>query len=214
MPLLEASGCLRTRRGVNRLLESLSDVMNAPNILSLLRLALAPFVVWLLFQGRMQEALLWLVVAALTDGVDGYLARRFGWQSEIGAFLDAFADKLLLIGTYAALGFRGELPAWLVAVVVTRDALIMGSVALQSWLTGRVRVRPLMAGKVNTAAQVLLAILVIADEALGLGLEPLRGVLVYAIAATAVYSAWAYLRASLGARGLAGTGAGDGGAVG
>ncbi len=191
-----------------------SIVLNAPNVLSLLRLVLAPLVVWLLFQGRMREALIVLVVAAVSDGVDGFLARRFGWHTELGAALDSIADKLLLIGTYLALGYLGLLPGWLVALVVMRDLILMGAVLLRSLLHGPVRIRPLLAGKVNTAAQVILAIVVIADEGLQLGLGGLRPLLHMAIAATTVMSAFAYFKEWLAPRQLARSDAGDRSAAG
>ena len=186
-----------------------SIVLNAPNVLSLVRLGLAPLVVWFLFQGRMLEALIALVVAAASDGVDGFLARRYGWHTELGAALDAIADKLLLIGTYLALGYLGELPGWLVALVVSRDLILMGAVLLRSLLHGPVRIRPLLAGKVNTAAQVILAIIVIADEGLQLGLGGLRGALHTAIAATTVVSALAYFKEWLSPRRMAESDGGD-----
>src|SRR3990172_3309285 len=96
-----------------------------PNIISLLRMALVPPVVILLLNGYYGWALLVFVSAGLSDGLDGYLAKRFGWRSRLGAILDPLADKLLLVASYLTLGWLGQLPLWLVAVVVGRDIVIV-----------------------------------------------------------------------------------------
>src|SRR4030095_11156283 len=97
------------------------------------------------------------LLAGLSDAADGYIAKRYGWRSELGAYLDPIADKALLVSIYVTLGFAGHLPAWLVSAVVSRDILIIGAFLL-SWVLSRpVPIQPLLISKVNTLFQILLA---------------------------------------------------------
>ena len=107
------------------------------------------------------------LAAGVSDAVDGFLAKRFGMTSELGAYLDPLADKALIVSIYVALGITGALPRWLVILVVSRDIMILGAVIL-SWLMGNpVTVRPLLISKLNTVAQIVLACLVLAALAFG-----------------------------------------------
>ncbi len=134
---------------------------NIPNILTLLRLLAAPgvAVMFLYFQRPWADwfALVLFVVAALTDWLDGYLARTWKQESKFGAMLDPIADKLLLVGIYIVLGWLQHLPAWLVILVASRDILIVGGMLL-AWLIGRpIEIHPLMVSKINTVLQIALA---------------------------------------------------------
>ena len=103
----------------------------------------------------------------VSDAVDGFLAKRFNMASELGALLDPLADKALLVSIYVALGIWGAVPRWIVILVVSRDIMIVGAVIV-SWLFGKpIPMKPLMVSKLNTAAQVAFAALVLA--ALGFG---------------------------------------------
>ena len=114
-------------------------------------------------------AFLLFLAAGVSDAVDGFLAKRFDMTSELGAYLDPLADKVLIVSIYVALGITEALPRWLVILVVSRDIMIVAAVML-SWLMGKpVAVRPLTVSKLNTVAQILLATLVLAW--LGLGFE-------------------------------------------
>ena len=98
------------------------------------------------------------LLAGLSDAADGYLAKRFGWHTELGAYLDPIADKVLLVSIYLTLGFTNHLPVWLVIAVVSRDILIIGAFIL-SWILSRpVDVHPLLVSKANTLAQLVLAV--------------------------------------------------------
>jgi len=168
-------------------------LLNLPNIITLVRVILVPVIFWLLITGATQLAFAVFIVAGVSDAVDGYLAKTFGWQTELGAYLDPLADKLLLVSIFLALGVDGKLPLWLVVAVVSRDILIVIAVML-SWLLGRpVRIRPLIVSKANTVAQILLAAIVLADEGFGLGLGWLRFVLVWTTGVLTVASLAAYL---------------------
>jgi len=166
--------------------------VNIPNILTLARIVLVPLVVWLIITHEMTAAFVLFLLAGFSDAADGYLAKRFRWRTELGAYLDPIADKLLLMSIYITLGFSNHLPAWLVIAVVSRDILIIGAFLL-SWVLSRpVPIHPLLVSKANTLAQIVLAGLVLAELGLGLGLESLVRILVPVTGALTILSAGAY----------------------
>lgn len=152
-----------------------------------------PLVIWLMLDGRMQIAFLLFIVAGLSDGLDGFLAKRYGWQTELGAYLDPLADKALLVSIYVVLGQFSHLPVWLVITVVSRDILIIGAILL-SWILARpVPMRPLMISKANTVGQIVLAAMVLGDLGFSLGLEPAVEIMVWLTAGLTILSAATYL---------------------
>lgn len=164
-----------------------------PNIITVLRLFLVPVIIWMIVANQLLAAFVVFLFAGLTDALDGFLARRFNWQTELGAYLDPAADKALLMGVYAVLGFYNHLPAWLVILVVSRDLLIIGAVML-SWLLNRtVAVHPLMISKINTTMQIGLAVLVLAEGGLQWGLGVYITPLIWVTGLTTALSAAIYL---------------------
>ena len=140
--------------------------MNLPNFITLARLLMVPLTVWLIISEAYGFAFAVFVAAGISDGIDGYLARRLDQRSELGAYLDPLADKALLVSVYVTLGFLKAIPAWLAILVVTRDILIVGAIIL-SWLMHQpMRMAPLMVSKINTAAQILFAVGVLGVAAL------------------------------------------------
>lgn len=169
--------------------------MNIPNFITLGRVILVPVVFWLLISDRLQAAFFVFVIAGLSDAVDGYLAKRFGWVTELGTYLDPIADKLMIVSLFIALGISGKLPSWLVIAVVSRDILIVIGVML-TWLMGDpVQIKPLAVSKANTVAQILLVAAVFADEGFGLGIGQVRTMLVWIVAGLTLASLAAYTRA-------------------
>jgi cardiolipin synthase len=145
----------------------------------------------------MRAAFVLFLLAGLSDAADGYLAKRFQWRTELGAYLDPIADKLLLVSIYVTLGFSDHLPAWLVIAVVSRDILIIGAFLL-SWVLSRpVAVHPLPISKANTLAQIVLAGLVLAELGLGRGLHDLITFLIPMTGTLTIISAAAYFWAWL-----------------
>jgi cardiolipin synthase len=166
--------------------------VNIPNALTLARIILVPLIVWLIITHEMAAAFVLFLLAGLSDAVDGYLAKRFGWHTELGAYLDPIADKALLVSIYVTLGLANHLPVWLVIAVVSRDILIIGAFIL-SWILSRpVTVYPLLVSKANTLAQLVLASLVLAELGLGLRLEPFVAVCIWVTGALTILSAIAY----------------------
>lgn len=141
--------------------------MSIPNLITLCRILLVPVVVWAITAGEMRVAFVLFLAAGISDAVDGFLAKRFGMGTELGAFLDPLADKAMLVSIYVALGIMAVVPRWLVILVVSRDIMIVGAVMV-SWLVNRpIPLKPLLVSKLNTVAQIALACVVLA--ALGFG---------------------------------------------
>lgn len=165
-----------------------------PNLITGLRILLvAPFL-WALLEERYSTALLLFVIAGVSDALDGFLAKYFGWTSELGGLLDPIADKLLLIGAILALGWLNELPGWLVALVILRDLLIVCGAISYHMLIERLEAAPLMISKLNTLLQLMLVCAVIVHY----GMIPLPEILLTGlIALTAITTVWsgsAYVR--------------------
>ncbi|BCH33766.1 CDP-alcohol phosphatidyltransferase [Mesorhizobium sp. L-8-10] len=167
--------------------------MTIPNMITLLRFFLVPGVVFALLSGRMEWALAGFLVAGISDAVDGFIARNFNQRSELGAYLDPMADKLLLVSVFVVLGFMGELPLWLVIAAVSRDALIVGAVLLSTIMANPVEMKPLFVSKANTAVQIVLAAFVLGELAFGADVGPVRDGLVLLSGTLTVASAAAYL---------------------
>ncbi|OQW51427.1 CDP-alcohol phosphatidyltransferase family protein [Candidatus Raskinella chloraquaticus] len=135
--------------------------MNLPNALTLGRLLAVPIVVWLIAAERFDTAFWCFAAAGVTDAIDGYLARRLNQITPLGAYLDALADKLLLMSIYVTLAAIGDVPLWLAILIVFRDVMILGAVVL-AWLLERpMTIAPLFISKVNTTAQIVVAGLVL-----------------------------------------------------
>jgi cardiolipin synthase (CMP-forming) len=131
--------------------------VNLPNLISLGRLLATPVNVWLILLGEWTAAFALFALAGLSDAVDGFIAKRFNMATRLGSYLDPLADKAMLMSVYVALGARGELPSWLVILVVSRDVLILGGALLLLALSQRLTIKPLRISKLNTLMQILLA---------------------------------------------------------
>ena len=133
-----------------------------PNAISILRILLIPPAVAAMVTGAFGTALVLVLIAALSDGVDGWLARHKGWGSALGAVLDPVADKLLMLAAYVTLGVLGSIPAWLAALVIGRDALIAAGAVWLRWRFGAYRVSARRISKLNTIVQAGYLLLVLA----------------------------------------------------
>lgn len=140
-----------------------------PNLISLARLLVVFPVVILLLDGEFGWALALFALAGISDGLDGYLAKHYGWQSRLGGILDPLADKSLLLAVLLVLGYLDLIPIWLVAVAILRDLVIIGGAVAYLLLVEDLDAVPLLASKLNTLLQILLVVAVIVDA----GLSPL-----------------------------------------
>jgi len=150
------------------------DNLTLPNLLTTGRLVLVPFVVLNLAQDDLKMAFWLFAAAALTDLLDGSLARMLDQRSVLGAWLDPIADKAMLLSTLVMLVWIGALPVWLALLVGLRDIVVLLGAAAYRVLTGGLEVAPTWWGKVATAAEFVLVTLVLADLALGWGLGFIR----------------------------------------
>jgi cardiolipin synthase len=130
------------------------QLLAPPNLLTITRILMTPLIVTSLMQGACGRALALSSIAGATDAADGFLARRFGWKTQVGLYLDPVADKLLLTSLYLCFGFAGVVPGWLVALVVGRDILILLLVAGGLVLTRRREYPPSLWGKISTVVQI------------------------------------------------------------
>ena len=141
------------------------SLASLPNLICVMRMLLAIPVVWALLEGYYGWTLGLFVVAAVSDALDGFLAKQFGWTSELGKVLDPVADKLLLVSVIITLTLVGMVPLWLTIVVVARDVLIGAGAGVYKWLFGPVEGQPTVASKVNTFFQLTYVICVVASAA-------------------------------------------------
>src|SRR6184192_2596000 len=130
-------------------------IQHLPNFLSALRLLAAPFAAWLIIANHDTAALFVFAAASLSDGLDGFIARRWGVTSDFGAWLDPLADKLLMLLSFAALFAVGIAPLWLLALIVARDVTIVIGWLLVKLLALPMATSPLLIGKLSTVIQLL-----------------------------------------------------------
>lgn len=164
-----------------------------PNIICLVRIALiAPLVIAML-EDRQVQILVLFTAAAVSDGLDGYLAKRFGWTSDLGRFLDPAADKLLLIAVFITAAWLDIAPWWLAAVAIARDLIIgVGALCYRLWF-GPLHGQPTAISKINTAVQMGYLLAVILASASGFPPRGLLQVLAILVVLTTVISGVDYV---------------------
>jgi cardiolipin synthase len=168
--------------------------LSIPNLITLARILSVPVMVWAIMTGWMLAAFLLFLTAGLSDAIDGYLAKRFAMTSELGAYLDPLADKALIVSIYVTLGVSGYIPLWLVILVVSRDIMIVGAVLL-AWLVGKpLPMKPLLVSKLNTAAQIIFAGIVLASLGLHFAAEWLIAAATAVVTLLTLLSVAAYVR--------------------
>jgi cardiolipin synthase len=164
-----------------------------PNIITALRFLLVPPVVILLLQERFTAALIVFGVAGLSDGLDGFLARRFDWRSRLGGIMDPLADKLLVVSSFVTLGWLGLIPAWLVLLVILRDLVIIAGATFYHMRIEQFDAEPSVASKLNTAAQILLVLAVLYSSGIQTLPVMLMDVLLYGVLVTTLWSGFDYV---------------------
>jgi cardiolipin synthase (CMP-forming) len=168
-------------------------VRHLPNIICVLRIALVWPVAAALAHREYLLALALIIVAGLSDVVDGYLAKRFNWTSELGKFLDPFADKLLLVTVFVEAAWLGLAPWWLTSAVVARDVLIaLGAMVFRLWI-GPLRGRPTLSSKINTAMQLLYMMAMLVYAAMSLPPHEILDALAVLVFITTVFSGLNYM---------------------
>ena len=167
--------------------------MTIPNIITIARLLIVPVVIVAILQGQWPTAFVLFVVAGVSDGIDGFIARRFDMRSEFGAYIDPLADKALLVSIYVTLSVVNVLPGWIAIVVVSRDLMILAAILVSRLMERPMAIRPLFVSKLNTAAQITFAGLVLAAMAFDAGTPRLIGAGMWVVAVLTVVSGLGYL---------------------
>src|SRR5260370_7092538 len=151
-----------------------------PNIISSIRILLVASIAVTLVDHRLAATIVLFGVAALSDAADGFLAKRYGWQSELGAVLDPAADKLLMATVFITLAYMKLVPLWLMATAVARDAIIVIGALLYRYWFGPLTVRPSIVSKFNTLCQAAFILAVVGREEFSVppaGVEAVLGAL-------------------------------------
>jgi cardiolipin synthase len=168
--------------------------LSIPNLITLARILLVPIVVWAIATpGAMWIAFLLFLAAGVSDAIDGFLAKRFGMTTVLGAYLDPLADKALIVSIYLTLGINNLIPRWLVILVVSRDILIVGGIML-AWVIGNpLKIKPLLVSKLNTVAQIVFACVVLGSIGLNHDMPTLTVILMGLVAILTLLSVAAYV---------------------
>ncbi len=140
------------------------QIRDIPNILSILRIFLSIPVVWMLLQHNFGIALILFAIAGVSDGLDGYLAKHYGWQSRLGGLLDPLADKILLVFSVLSLGWLELLPSWLVFIVILRDLVIVTGAFVYNFQVAELDASPTLISKFNTVVQIVLVLAVVLNQ--------------------------------------------------
>ncbi len=154
-------GCCAFNCSISRVSPSLRHL---PNVISAIRILLVVPIAAALANHQLATTIVLFGVAALSDAADGFLAKRFGWQSELGAVLDPAADKLLLATVFITLAYLRLVPLWLMAAAVARDVIIVGGALLYKSLIGPLNIRPSIVSKFNTLCQAAFIMAVVGRE--------------------------------------------------
>jgi cardiolipin synthase len=164
-----------------------------PNLISMARILLSLPVAALLLQHNYAGALGLFFIAGISDGLDGFLAKRYHWHSRLGSILDPLADKVLLVTSYLCLAWIGLIPYWLTALVLGRDlVIILGAVAFHLWV-GRYEMAPTWISKINTTMQIILVLTLVFSKGAYTLPAAIQTWLVYIVSVTTVLSGMDYV---------------------
>ena len=172
--------------------------MNLPNIITISRLLLTPYIVWLILSESYFLGFIFFLLSGISDALDGLIAKRFNQQTLLGSYLDPIADKFLIVSSIVLLGYNGYVPIWLIIIIVSRDIAIFGAVII-SWMLGtNLRIEPLIISKINTFLQIfyiVITFLVILNNQLLIELiTSIHGITTYLIAISTILSWISYLK--------------------
>lgn len=138
--------------------------IHIPNLITFARILAVPFFIWLLVDQQFERALFVLLIMGLSDALDGFLARCYGWKTTLGSYLDPVADKIMLLSVFLVFAILGWVPWWLTVLVIARDiTLLLGAIYFH-FLTRQLSMEPLSISKVNTFTQIVLALCLVYDQ--------------------------------------------------
>jgi cardiolipin synthase len=169
-----------------------------PNLVSSIRILLVVPIAMALARHELPRTLWLFGVAALSDAVDGFLARRFGWQTQLGGLLDPIGDKLILATVFIMLALLQYIPVWLTVAVLVRDVIIISGAISYRVLLGPVEARPSMVSKLNTVCQMLFVLAVICSLQFAWppawGIVALGALVFVTVVVSGIYYVWVYAR--------------------
>ena len=177
---------------------TLSYTMNLPNLITISRLLLTPYIVWLLLIESYFLGFIFFLISGISDALDGFIAKRFNQKTLLGSYLDPIADKFLIVSAIVLLGYNGYVPIWLIIIIVSRDIAIFGAVII-SWMLGtNLRIEPLIISKINTFLQLFYIVMTFAvilnNKFLKELILSIHDVTTYLIAVSTILSWLFYLR--------------------
>ena len=167
--------------------------MNVPNFITLARLFVVPVIIWLIINNDLWLAFCLTVLAAISDAIDGIIAKHFNCVTKLGTFLDPVADKTLLVCLFIVLGQQGYITTWIVMLVVFRDLLIIGGALMFHTITHSLEMAPLKISKINTVAQFCFVVGVLGVEGYGIDVNGAQLILQYIVMITTTLSGVAYV---------------------
>lgn len=167
--------------------------MNIPNAISFLRLCSVPVFIWLLLRHDLKLAFWLFTAAAVSDAIDGFIAKKLNQLTMLGAYLDPLADKALLVSAFFILGMQDVLPMWLVLIVIFRDLVIVGGALVFETVTKSLRMEPLLISKTNTLMQILMIMSTLAHLLFAVPGDHIVTLLQYVVAGTTITSGVAYI---------------------
>jgi cardiolipin synthase len=169
------------------------DLSWIPNAISIMRILLIAPIILLFVYGEFGWALGLFVIASLSDGLDGYIAKKYDWNTRLGAFLDPAGDKLLVAWSFGTLAFLGQIPVWLAVIVILRDVLIVAGSFIYHYLVRRLEGEPTVISKLNTGLEFAFLIAVMSEAGFGWPNDITITVLGAAVLVTVVISGYDYV---------------------
>ena len=163
-----------------------------PNVITGTRILLVPCLMWMLFHHQFERSLILVFLMGLSDALDGFLARCYGWKTTLGSYLDPIADKLMLLSSFIAFAFLGWVPWWFAALIVARDIVLLVGAMYYHLVTRQLKMDPLTVSKINTFAQIILAVSLIYAQ-VGPMNEQLLNALMTIVVCTTVASGMKYV---------------------
>lgn len=164
-----------------------------PNAISIVRILLVAPIVYLLLDGQYSLALFLIVIAGLSDALDGFLAKRYNWSSRLGSFLDPLADKLLLVSCFLVCALIGLMPVWLFALILFRDLVVAFGALVYHFMVEQFHGEPPFSSKLNTTFQIVYLVMLIASQQLLPISTAWINFALYAVAATTAISGLEYI---------------------
>lgn len=163
-----------------------------PNLISILRIILVMPISYALWNQQYFLALVLFILGGISDGLDGFIARRYRWETALGVVLDPMGDKLMMLSAYLLLGWHTLLPWWLVSLVIIRDLIIVIGSLLYRKFVAHEKLKPLFISKLNTAGQIVLVIIIMFSQLTNVSTIISDGIL-YLVVVTTVLSGYAYI---------------------